>query len=406
MSGTDDFFQRRQAAAVLKHGILSRYPLVFATMTSAKSVRKRVVFLDGYAGPGRYEDGSPGSPLLAVETATRTARWGREVECLFVEKDPKTYKNLCSTLADSAPPSMTYQVWSGDVADHVEAALVQAGQDPMLTFLDPFGTALDYSLLTDRLMGRPAGVATEVLLNMNVESVRRIGGLLTTNSPRPSDAATLARLDRFFGGPWWRPSFFEVRDESGSAAVAARLVADEFRFRVKAKTGYDSFAVPVRRRPGHEALFLLVLFSRFPYASWKFNEAVSHANSEWRRACWQQDLDRVPAPIDPLGQMDLFGAEMTATLRHETTEQRWEEQECRLGDHWVQDIQANLRNLLRRMTQAKLGDHLAEIYGGTVGLARDMHINRAWKILTQAGHAAPKPRGTRQLFDAVISRPA
>lgn len=405
MGDIDDFFQRRQAAAVLKHGILSRYPLVFATMASANSARKRVVFLDGYAGPGRYDDGSPGSPLLAVETATRTAQWGREVTCLFVEKDPKTYNNLCSTLAQAAPSTMTYQVWPGDVADHVDAALAQAGQDPMLTFLDPFGTALDYPLLTGRLMNRPARAATEVLLNMNLEGVRRIGGLVTTTNPSPRAAATLARMDRFFGGDWWRPTFAEVRDGSGSAALAAQWVADEFRTRVKAQTGYDSFPVPVRRRPGHAPLFLLVLFHRFPYASWKFNEAVSHANSEWRRACWQQDLDRAPARPDPLGQLDLFGAEKTAALRQEATEQRWEEQERQLGDRWVQDIQVNMRDLLRRTPRAKLGNHLAEIYGSTVGLARDTHVNRAWRQLVQAGEAAPKPPGVKQLFDAVIARP-
>lgn len=316
MANTEAFFQSKQAAAVLKHGILSRYPQVFATMTSVRSTRKRVVFLDGYAGPGRYDDGAPGSPLLAVETARRTAQWGRDVDCLFVEKDRKLCNNLCATLAAEAPATMTYKVWEGDVADYVDAALTHAGMDPMLTFLDPFGTALDYSLLTGRLMDRPAGVATEVLLNMNIEGVRRIGGLLTTSNPRPNVTATLARLDRFFGGDWWRVDFREQRLQSGTAAAAAQ-VAREFRRRVKDQTGYGSFTVPVRRRPGHEPLFLLVLFTRFPYASWKFNEAVSHANYEWRQACWQQDLEKTPAPVDPGGQLDLFGSETTAALRYE-----------------------------------------------------------------------------------------
>jgi hypothetical protein len=75
------FFEREQAAAVLKHGILSRYPRMFATMAGKRT--GRVVYFDRYAGPGRYEDGAPGSPLPAIEAARETAKWAREVECLF-----------------------------------------------------------------------------------------------------------------------------------------------------------------------------------------------------------------------------------------------------------------------------------------------------------------------------------
>lgn len=55
---------------MLKHGIVSRYPTIFASM--AGYGQDEVVLYDAYAGPGRYEDGSPGSPLLALQTAQRT----------------------------------------------------------------------------------------------------------------------------------------------------------------------------------------------------------------------------------------------------------------------------------------------------------------------------------------------
>jgi hypothetical protein len=50
-----DFFESRKAAAVLKHGILSRYPVIFASKTGKDVENNRVVFLDGYAGRGEYE---------------------------------------------------------------------------------------------------------------------------------------------------------------------------------------------------------------------------------------------------------------------------------------------------------------------------------------------------------------
>jgi hypothetical protein len=47
LTANEAFFQRKQAAAVLKHGILERYPTVFATMTGSSSRGGRVVYLDG-----------------------------------------------------------------------------------------------------------------------------------------------------------------------------------------------------------------------------------------------------------------------------------------------------------------------------------------------------------------------
>lgn len=254
MVANEAFFQRKQAAAVLKHGILSRYPRVFATMAGKRT--GRVVYFDGYAGPGRYEDGSPGSPMLAVETAAATAKWDRDIELLFVEKNPAFAANLEATLAAEAPPEMKYTVWCGDVADYVDQALSIAGSDPMLTFLDPFGTSLSYATLTGKLLGRSPSTPTEVLLNLNLESVWRIGGLLTGDKQEIDSEGTLARLDGFFGDTWWRHEFRAARasGDQARASDAAVSVAREFQRRVKAATGFGSTGVPVRRRPGHSAI--------------------------------------------------------------------------------------------------------------------------------------------------------
>jgi hypothetical protein len=54
------FFRKRQGAAVLKHGILRRYLLVFVMKAGRWAPERRVVYLDGYAGPGMYLDANLG----------------------------------------------------------------------------------------------------------------------------------------------------------------------------------------------------------------------------------------------------------------------------------------------------------------------------------------------------------
>jgi three-Cys-motif partner protein len=388
---------------VLKHGILERYPQVFATMAGSKT--GRVVYFDGYAGPGRYANGAPGSPLIAMETARATAGWDRHVECLFVEKRLTYAADLRAVLAAEAPEGFIYEVWTGDVADHVDAALEHAGDDPMLTLLDPFGTALDYESLTGKLLRRRHDQPTEVMLNLSLTSVWRIGGLLTGDETELGSDVTLARLDAFFGDSWWREKFRAARasGNQASAADAALRVAREFTRRVHAATGFDSVDVEVRRRPGQRPLFLFVLFYRYPFAPWKFNEAVSSANAAWRHACRQEDLEEFLAEV-ATGQDDLFGGAMTTELAAEATEVAWRKQEAQLEQEWSAAIADNLRALLRSHPAVRLGDHLDAVYGTTLGLARERHVNAAWRQLVASGDASPKEMNVKHLEKAWLSR--
>lgn len=400
MVANDAFFQQPQAAAVLKHGVLSRYTTVYGTM--AGTATGQVTYFDGYAGPGRYDDGSPGSPLLVLESARRMGQWGRSVRCFFVEKNRAHAKALRKVLTDEAPAELEWEVRHGDVEDHVDEALEFAGDDPMLTFLDPFGTALNYTTLTTRLLRRPRGLPTEVLLNLNLEMVRRVGGLLGSKSPRASDEATLARLDSLFGSAWWRAVFAGAfrPGEDGSAAAAAWSVAGEFAVRIKADTGFGYFGVPVRRRPTHAPLFVLILLYRNPIAPWKFNEQVSLANGDWREACWQRDTDLLVADLGQ--QEDLFGDQTEGLLR-ESEHDAWTKAQKQLESDWVDSIASNLRSLLTAQPRFMLRTNVPGVYGKTLGLARDMHVKRAWDQLATAEVAAARDK-KRRLENSTIER--
>ena len=80
------FFAERQPAAVLKHGILRRYIQPFTNKTGKWAPDHRVVYLDGYSGPGVYSDGAPGSPAWAVQTAETVAGF-RNLLCVEPDED-------------------------------------------------------------------------------------------------------------------------------------------------------------------------------------------------------------------------------------------------------------------------------------------------------------------------------
>jgi hypothetical protein len=77
-SATQEFFEKRQAAAVLKHAIQTSYLAPRSGKTGSTSVNHRVAIGDCYAGAGRYTDGSPGSPAIIASIAQEPGLRGRK----------------------------------------------------------------------------------------------------------------------------------------------------------------------------------------------------------------------------------------------------------------------------------------------------------------------------------------
>ncbi|MDQ4032260.1 MAG: three-Cys-motif partner protein TcmP [Actinomycetota bacterium] len=202
MSASEEFFAQQRTAAAFKHGILKRYPVVFAG--KAGSITSgRVVFLDGYAGPGRYDDGSPGSPLLFVQAARRLGKL-RKVTAIFVEQHPDRCARLREVLTEVGATWVNYQTLEGDLGAHLPGLLPATSGAALFAFLDPFGTALDREQLRSQLLGRAGRAPTEILLHVSVSTVARIGGLLRQGDVQslfPSSAAVGGSLELL---SWWR----------------------------------------------------------------------------------------------------------------------------------------------------------------------------------------------------------
>lgn len=440
MTANDKFFQAKQAAAVLKHGILERYLPVFISKTGSSATGGRVVYLDGFAGPGRYEPekgqsvGPEGSPLLAMRTAAAVEAFRRTVHCVFVERAPQHFENLRRILGQEAP-SKDYEVLPGDVSGYLDHVLALADERPLLAFLDPFGTGLPYADMTDRLLRRPLRPPTEVLLNFNLQSVWRIGGLLTgdeadthasgldavldvdwlpvqgedehdaagVDNPQ-SAAASLARIDEFLGSEWWREVFRNARakahnqGERAASARAAQEVAQEYRGRIQADTGYQSFSVPIRREPGQEPLFMMILFYRYRGAPYAFNGAVSKANEEWRRFTNEQSQRQQARTVE---QEDLFGETVTTEMVSEQNTRT----EIKLNQEWIDTIADNITTLIAMHGPVDVQGHTKALFGTTLGLARETHLRVAWDQLSDRGVVLPRLKGKNNKIENQAIRP-
>lgn len=170
----------------------------------AQSSYPRVIFLDGFAGPGIYKAGEPGSPIVALKTLVEHDAFARLAETtfefIFVERRPDRFESLKHEVDGfwirhfgSKPTNVRTRLYNSAFADVAEG-LISGGHfshDPVLAFVDPFGwSAIPMSMLSDLLLepGR------EALINFPYNNVSRfvdhpdptisnqISGLFGTNA--------------------------------------------------------------------------------------------------------------------------------------------------------------------------------------------------------------------------------
>src|ERR1039457_5595519 len=104
-----------------KHQILRKY--LDAWLPILGTYNKRIVYLDGFAGPGRYTGGEPGSPIVALEAAlTHEAKLPGELVFLFIEKRTDRADHLSAEIAKlQLTPSFKVQVQRGSFAGEAAA---------------------------------------------------------------------------------------------------------------------------------------------------------------------------------------------------------------------------------------------------------------------------------------------
>jgi three-Cys-motif partner protein len=159
-----------------KHHILRRY--LGAWFGIMGCTQGRIVYLDGFCGPGRYAEGEEGSPILALNLALNHRAFPnfREITFLFIEKDEARIEYLKQEISQLRPPSkfhvsVHHNQFEGTLTGILDDLQSKGSQmAPTFAFIDPFGFKGAPYKLTERLLGNSK---TEVFINIMVDSVNR-----------------------------------------------------------------------------------------------------------------------------------------------------------------------------------------------------------------------------------------
>lgn len=185
-----------------------------------------MVYIDGFAGPGRYSGGEDGSPVIALRAALRlqNAPTAPKVTAifLFVEKD-RNRADMLQAIVDAIerPRNVRVKIAGGQTFEEAFREFIsfydarKQRLPPTFAFIDPFGwTGAPFSIVK-RIMSYPA---CEVLVNFMYEEINRFvsppsekmeGALFGADSSKrlsraQSRAVVEANFDSFFGCSDWR----------------------------------------------------------------------------------------------------------------------------------------------------------------------------------------------------------
>ena len=201
-----------QAHTEAKHDILRRhvdgwFPIL------GRSSSGPLQYIDGFAGPGEYEDGEPGSPIIAMQGiqshsyAEEFNKASKRFHFLFVEKDYQFVNYLRNKVSETLWPDIfdiriehsEFEPILVQLLDEVESG--SRTMPPTLLFIDPFGSA-GFSMQVLARLSRHSRI--DVLINFNY---------LDLNHWILPDQVKHGTLDRLYGGNRWRPAIEMIGDD-------------------------------------------------------------------------------------------------------------------------------------------------------------------------------------------------
>ncbi|WP_339063624.1 three-Cys-motif partner protein TcmP [Tepidibacillus marianensis] len=202
---------------IAKHMILKNYLQAWFRIMGAYN--EKIVFMDGYAGPGEYSKGEEGSPIIALKEAMdyldscEKNGWKKpEIVFLFIEQDKDRFSTLETKIREMKLPkelkvsleNSSFEVITKDILSYLENEQVKLA--PSFIFIDPFGYNLPFELI-QRLMKYEK---CEVFINFMYEFINRF-------IQRDGQDSVMTRL--FGTDDWKKINFDELTSPKRKEAI-------------------------------------------------------------------------------------------------------------------------------------------------------------------------------------------
>jgi three-Cys-motif partner protein len=262
------FFGIKKNWSVIKDELLRCYlkPYVAKILHTGRPL----IYVDCFAGKGKFEDGNDGSPLIALKTIedclNNTKSSNQDVQTFFIEK------NYASELNANLSGYQNVRVVGGAYEKNITSILENRQGSNAFLYIDPYGVMdLNFNLFENDISQSLYSI--ELLINMNSfgfirEACRATSVTFTTPEIfddlveyepvllQPSQQSII-NLTRVAGGDYWRGIIEDYKSKSINAYEAEQQFSQSYCKRLGESYRYV-LNMPIRLKRGQQPKYRMI----------------------------------------------------------------------------------------------------------------------------------------------------
>lgn len=264
----DDFFVEKKPWSEVKDELLGCYFLPY--VSKILHTRRPLVYVDCFAGKGKFDDGKPGSPLIALEIlercSTSTTMQQTDISTCFIDL------NYAGDLKRNLSTYSNAKIISGRYEAEIEGYLSGKRGSNVFLYIDPYGIKALQCSLFDRF-SKYGFNTVELLINFNSfgfirEACHALGSTyddvnvfddLVEYEPTHLDASekSILELNEIAGGNYWQDIINAYKDKKIDGYEAEALFAERYCNRLGQSYRYV-LNMPLRIKKGQRPKYRMV----------------------------------------------------------------------------------------------------------------------------------------------------
>ena len=304
----DDFFKEKKPWSEVKDELLGCYLKPY--LQKILHTRHSIVYVDCFAGKGAFEDGKPGSTIIALQTMQncldQTTMTSWNIEPYFIDL------NYAHDLENNLKEYPNVKIISGKYEEQIEEVLKSKKGCNVFLYVDPYGIkALDCDMFDS--FTTQGFNSVELLINMNSfgfirEGCRVLGvnfaesdlleDLVEYDSTQlSSDEKSKAALNKIAGGDYWVEIIERKRSGKITAYEAEAEFAEAYCKRLRQSYGYV-LNMPLRIKRGQVPKYRMIHATNHPdgallmvdniFGRW---ELMQDIQSGGQQMLWEENVD-------------------------------------------------------------------------------------------------------------------
>lgn len=264
----DDFFAAKKEWSKVKDELLGCYFKPY--VSKILHTHRPLIYVDCFAGKGKFEDGNAGSPLIALkiidECLANTTMQNAQIEATFIDL------NYAEDLKENLKKYPRARIVSGKYEDNIHSILCGKDGCNVFLYIDPYGIkALQCSFFDDFAEGNFNSI--ELLINMNSfgfirEACHAFGTSFDDGSlfddlieyePTKMDASdkSIKELDEIAGGDYWKKIIEDYKQGKIDGYTAEAQFAEQYCLRLRQSYTYV-LNMPLRIKRGQRPKYRLI----------------------------------------------------------------------------------------------------------------------------------------------------